>query len=97
MVDDIDVDEHHQDKFVRFIDWLNHKLAGKIGPADIGPYNHVVKRMALAVCPICGRPMAEHTIDRSTANTVLNCPAPHLPPVVDDEPVNELGMPKRMR
>lgn len=97
MVDDTGVDEHHHDKFVHFIDWLNHTLSKAIGPPDIGPYDDVVDRVAVALCPICGRPMVEHTIDRSTTNTLLNCPAPHLPPVVHNEPVNEFGMPKRPR
>ena len=62
MVDDTGVDEHHQDKFVHFIDWLNHKLVEKIGPAQIGPYDAVVDRVA-----------------------------------VHNEPVNEFGIPKRLR
>ena len=95
MVDDTGVDEHHEGKFVHFIDWLNHKLIGPLGPPDIGPYTDVITRVAEAECPICGRPMAEHTIDHSTPNTLLNCPAPHLPPVGGNEPVNEFGMPKR--
>ncbi len=96
MVHDTGVDEHRDDKFVHFINWLNNALSRKIGPADLGPYNTVVAQMGEAVCPICGTPMAEHSIDRSTANAVLNCPVPHLPPAVLDEPINEFGMPKRV-
>ena len=55
-------------KFVRFIDWLNHRLIPVIGPPDWGPYD-----------------------------AVLNCPAPHRPEPVHDEPINELGMPKRRK
>ena len=90
------VSEHRAgDKFVRFIDWLNHKLVGVIGPPDLGPYDEVLKKVGDAVCPVCGKPMGEHTIDRSTPNTVLNCPAPHKPEPVHNEPINEFGMPKR--
>jgi hypothetical protein len=46
-------------------------------------------------CPLCGFPMSEHTIDRSTANTVLNCPGPQRPAPESFEPLNEVGMVKR--
>jgi hypothetical protein len=38
--------------------------------------------------------MREHTIDRSTRNTVVNCPMPHPGAWERDafEPVNEFGM-----
>lgn len=97
MVDDTGVDEHHEDKFVHFINWLNHALSPTMGPPDLGPYNDVAAQVGEAVCPICGRPMAEHTIDHSSANAVLHCPIPHPPQVFHDEPVNEFGMPKRVR
>ena len=48
-----------------------------------------------AECPLCGHPMGEHTIERSHGNAVLNCPAPHVPAPVSDEPLNEFGMIKR--
>ncbi len=87
---------HHQGHpFVRFVDWMNHRLVGSIGPPDLGPYGEEVQRVAGALCPVCGHPMADHTIDRSTPNTLLNCPAPHTPARADDEPINEYGMPKR--
>ena len=80
--------------YVRFLDWLNHKLFGVIGPPPVGPYDEVVKRVGDAVCPVCGRPMTEHTIDHSTPNAILNCPVEHRPEPAEDEPFNELGMPK---
>jgi hypothetical protein len=86
-----------EDRFVHFIDWLNHKLMPAIGPPNVGPYNEVVGQMSEALCPICDRPMAEHTIDHSTLNAVLNCPVEHKPLLVDDEALNELGMPKHKR
>lgn len=85
------------DRFVHFIDWLNRKLIPAIGPPNIGPYNEVLARVGEAICPICDRSMGEHTIDHSTSNAVLNCPAEHKPEVVHDETLNELGMPKKVR
>lgn len=39
--------------------------------------------------------MTEHTIDHSTTNSVLHCPAPPLPERPDNEPVDEFGRVKR--
>jgi len=86
--------DRRDDGLVHFIDWLNHKLMGPIGPPPLGPYDTVVRQIADATCPICGRPMREHSIDRSTPNAVIDCPGEHLP-VVDDHPLNELGMDHR--
>ncbi len=91
-------DEHRAgDTFVHFIDWLNHKLVGTLGPATVGPYNAVVDHVGSAVCPICTRPMQEHSIDHSADNPLLNCPVEHAPEVVHGEKLNELGMPKQQR
>jgi hypothetical protein len=46
-------------------------------------------------CPICGRPMTEHSVDHSTTNGLLRCPAPPLPERPDNEPVDEFGRIKR--
>lgn len=78
--------------YVGFIDWLNAKLLPVLGPPPAGPYDTVVKQVGDALCPVCGRPMSEHTIDHSTPNTILNCPVEHKPDPFDVEPVNELGM-----
>lgn len=91
------LDEHRAgDKFVHFIDWLNHKLVGTLGPPNLGPYTAVVERVGAALCPVCGRPMIEHAIDHSGSNAVLNCPVDHLPERVQDAKLNELGMPKHL-
>lgn len=96
MEHDTGVEKHRTPgRYVHFIDWLNHRLMGPIGPPDLGPYDEVVKRVGDALCPVCAHPMAEHTIDHSTPNTVLNCPAPPIPERFDDAPINEFGMPKR--
>ncbi len=50
---------------------------------------------ANAECPLCGYPMGEHTIDRSTPSAVLNCPGPIKPAPHSTEPLNEVGMVKR--
>jgi len=81
------------ERYVHFIEWLDTKLVRAMGPAPVGPYNEVVKRVGEAVCPVCGRPMSEHTIDHSTPNAVLHCPAGHKSEP-QDGPVNEFGMAK---
>src|SRR6187402_2483427 len=77
-----------------FVDWLNEKVYKVAGPPPLGPYDPIVERVGEATCPVCGRPMAEHTIDHSTPSTILNCPVEHLPAPFHDGPLNELGMPK---
>lgn len=78
-------------------EWLDGKLVPKLGGAELGPYDEESEESVLAhdACPLCGHPMAEHTIDRSSANTVLNCPAPQKPAPESFEPLNEVGMVKR--
>ncbi|MBC7442995.1 MAG: hypothetical protein H7311_10850 [Ramlibacter sp.] len=86
-------DGHRPGGYVRFIDWLDTKLRRPLGPPPVGPYDAVVRQVGEAVCPVCGRPMAEHTIDHSGPNAVLHCPAaPRSEP--PDDGVNELGMKK---
>jgi len=86
---------HGSGGYLRFIDWLNHKLVGPLGPPPLGPYDEVVERVAAASCPVCDRPMSEHTIDHSQHNAVLHCPIGHERSGVRHERLNELGMPKR--
>lgn len=76
-------------------EWLDGKLVPKLGGAEIGPYDEQPEGSSHDVCPLCGHPMAEHTIDRSTANAVLNCPAPQKSAPESFEPLNEVGMVKR--
>ncbi|WP_241985862.1 MULTISPECIES: hypothetical protein [Cryobacterium] len=80
-------------RYVHFIEWMNGKLVRGMGPANLGPYNDVATRIGAAVCPVCGRPMAEHSIDHTTPNAILHCPAGHKP-APPEEPVNEFGMSK---
>lgn len=93
-VTQIDGREPGRRRHIGFIDWLNRKLLPVMGPPPMGPYETVVKQIGEAVCPVCGQPMSGHTIDRSTLETILNCPREPRPQRRDDEPVNELGMDK---
>lgn len=79
---------------MNLIDWLNEKVYRAAGPPALGPYDLVVEHVGSATCPVCGRPMSEHTIDHSTPNTILNCPIEPPEKPIDLSPLNELGMPK---
>lgn len=46
-------------------------------------------------CPLCGRPMTEHSGDHSATNAPPRCPAPPLLQRPDNEPVDEFGRIKR--
>src|SRR5690554_4211557 len=78
-------------------EWLDDKLVPRFGPGDIGPYDEESEESIKShdACPLCGHPMGEHTIDRSHANAVLNCPVPPMPERLSSEPLNEVGMVKR--
>ncbi len=82
-------------RYLRFIDWLNRSLEGPLGPPPSGPFEEVVQQVGAATCPVCSRPMAEHRIDHTVSNAVLHCPVGHERPAEHQEPLNELGMPKR--
>lgn len=82
------------DRLHRAAEWLDGKLAPRLGAGDVGPYDEEPER-SHDECPICGQRMREHTIDRSTGNAVLNCPAPAKPTPQSFEPLNEVGMTKR--
>ena len=84
-----------QDGYLKLVDWLNEKLYPLIGPPPLGPYEPVVERIGVAICPVCGSPMSEHFIDHSTPNAILNCPVAHKPVPVDTSPLTELGMTKQ--
>jgi len=63
----------------------------------VGPYGPIVDRVGVAVCPVCARPMVEHTIEHDRPNAILHCPIDHPSPPRDDRPLNEVGMPRRDR
>lgn len=58
-----------------FTNWLNNTLRPYIGPPPLGPYNEEPLPPASAsACPLCGRLMSEHIVDRSGERTQLYCP-----------------------
>jgi hypothetical protein len=78
-------------------EWVENRLRPIFDSPQPGTYNagEVVKDAdQLTSCPVCGRPMSEHTIDHTTSNAILNCPVPHNGGWDRDafEPVNEFGM-----
>lgn len=61
-----------------FYRWLNTWLVSKAGPAAVGPYESAppptAAKRAEQACPLCGRPMSEHTFDRSGPKPLMHCP-----------------------
>ncbi|WP_147303924.1 hypothetical protein [Subtercola boreus] len=59
--------------------WLNARLFPYLGPPPLGPFDtesaeSKTERASAGSCPLCGRPMREHTIDRAGERTQLYCP-----------------------
>ncbi len=79
--------------FAGAIDGLNRRLVKYIGPPPLGPYDDL-PNAGVGTCPVCRHSMGEHTIDHSTTNAILHCPAPPVYPYRDDDqaPINEFGM-----
>ena len=64
-----------------FTNWLNNSLRPYIGPPPLGPYNEDPLPPATAsACPLCGRLMSEHIVDRSGERTQLYGPTPDSEP-----------------
>ena len=82
----------------RLFDWVEDRLRPAFDSPPVGTYD-AAETTGLAQCPVCGRPMTEHTIEHSAHDTVLNCPVPHPGAWDRDafEPVNEFGMVMRRR
>lgn len=95
--DTAEADDERPNRLRHAAEWLDGKLVPTLGPPDLGPYDEEPEDSVRShdACPLCGHPMREHTIDRSTANAVLNCPAPPLPERESFEPLNEVGMVKQ--
>lgn len=81
-------------RLVRSAAWVDRKLTPVFGPPPVGPYADD-GRAPVSTCPVCGHPMAEHRIDHSARNAILECPAPidHNLEFNDHSPLDELGMP----
>lgn len=58
--------------------WFNKTLIRLAGPAAVGPYEATpppsAAQRAERACPLCGRPMTEHEIDRSGPKPLMHCP-----------------------
>ena len=85
-------------RLVRSAAWIDRKLMPVFGapPITLGNADEHDSAYA-AACPVCGHPMGEHTIDHSTPNAILECPAP-IDRTLEHEthsPLNEFGMPLR--
>jgi len=58
-------------------DRLNAALVPKIGPPPLGPYNQEpLPPSSGQPCPLCRKPMGEHTFERGDAHTStrMHCP-----------------------
>ncbi|QYF74853.1 hypothetical protein [Cryobacterium sp. PAMC25264] len=82
----------------QLFDWVEDRLRPAFDSPPVGTYD-AAETTGLSSCPVCGRPMTEHTIEHSAHDTVLNCPVPHPGAWDRDafEPVNEFGMVMRER
>lgn len=55
--------------------YLNSGLIRLAGPASVGPYDTTpVPDSTVRPCPLCGKPMSEHTFDRSGPKPLMYCP-----------------------
>ena len=82
-------------RLVRSAAWIDRKLMPVFGAPPISQGNDEPGNDAVPSCPVCGHPMGEHTIDHSTRNAILDCPAPidHNLELQDHTPLDEFGMP----
>lgn len=60
----------------RAAEWLDAKLFPLFGPPPLGPYGPEAPKAEAAVCPICGRGIGEHDLERDHGHTFLVCPSP---------------------
>jgi hypothetical protein len=58
-------------------DRLNFALFPYLGPPPLGPYDQEpLPSAALKPCPLCGKAMSEHSMDRAAGRpTYLRCPS----------------------
>lgn len=56
--------------------FLNARLIRLAGPPSVGPYDTEPEPVRTErACPLCRRPMSEHTFDRSGPKPLMHCPA----------------------
>ncbi len=62
----------------RAAEWLDAKLLPVLGPPPIGPYDADPESPAtgIAVCPLCGKRIDEHGMQRDHGHAFLLCPWP---------------------
>ncbi len=58
--------------------WFNSRLIRYAGPASVGPYEKTppltAEERSERACPLCGKPMNQHEIDRSGPKPLMHCP-----------------------
>ena len=55
-----------------FFNRLNRRLFPVLGPPPLGPYREAPQPdPASAACPLCGRPMSQHVIERSLGRALF--------------------------
>jgi hypothetical protein len=55
--------------------YINANLIRAAGPASVGPYETAPEPVRTErPCPLCGKPMSEHTFDRSGPKPLMHCP-----------------------
>jgi hypothetical protein len=70
----------HGSRFGDLVEGLNRRLRPYIGGAQLGLKNEapLVAPDHGGACPLCGRPMDEHVVDRTGPRTMLHCPTPQV-------------------
>ena len=65
-------------RFGYLVGRLNARLRPIIGGAQLGPANEapLLPPAEGGPCPLCGRAMNDHSVDRSLERTMLHCPRP---------------------
>ncbi|WP_157487915.1 MULTISPECIES: hypothetical protein [unclassified Leifsonia] len=83
-----------ENAYAHFFEWVDSKLSPAFGESAPVAYDDTERPAPQSACPICGHVMEEHEIERSTLNTVVECPTgERLPLKPDNEPLDEFGMP----
>lgn len=55
--------------------YLNTRLIRFAGPASVGPYETTPEPdRTERACPLCRKPMSQHTFDRSGPKPLMQCP-----------------------
>lgn len=58
-----------------FYEWWNKGLVKYGGPASVGPYDTEPEPERIErPCPLCRKPMSQHTFDRSGPKPLMRCP-----------------------